>query len=205
LLGCSRSDHTAPEASAIDHPIAAEEHASPNPAVAMPDVRKTIAKPERTRTTDLRHVPEQKRVLPHVELDAGEWAKHHFEIIMHAEEWKGCTFRGIISPSSVTRIIRLRDDGFTSGDQISAHQRYDALMDHLIESDEKARDYGLLDLESPVATLVLLTKDGKIYLLSALVNILSGRISAINISGHDKGARIEVKGYEPNPSPRHLR
>ncbi len=204
LFGCSRPEQRPPDASSVDHPRVANEHVSVNPAATTPDVRMTIATPEKKDAADLRHVSGLKRLVPHVELDAGAWAERHFEIIMHAKEWNGRSFHEIVPPSSIVRIIRLRDSGFASGNDVFTKRRYDALMDHLIESNEKAMDYGWLDLERPVLSLVLLTKDGEPYLLEVL-ETLGGRISAINVSGQGKGVRIEVKGFEPNRSPPRLR
>jgi hypothetical protein len=165
---------------------------------AFPDT-KDVAAPKDNRVADLPDLRNAAEHCPRVELDAREWAKHDFKITMAAEEWKGRRLREIVAPSSISRVIRVRESGFASGNDALAQERCDALMENLIRSKETAKDYAWLALERPLTSFVLLTKDGKPYHIEVL-GMLDKHVSSINTSGEGKGARIEVKGFKKDSS-----
>jgi hypothetical protein len=197
LLGCS--DNRAPKKAAVPSPVAHKEHASAAPLKNTPALEKA----------ELREAPGKKASqsklkpsLPHVELDPGEWATCPSYGTMAGKEWNGHPLREIVSPSSISRIIRVRDDGFDSKNDEVTEQRYNSLMTHLFQSDEQSRDFGLLALERPVATFVLLTRSSDVYEI-VVQETIDRQVSSIYIGGQGKGARIEVKEFKQRaPLPR---
>ncbi|MGD0899486.1 MAG: hypothetical protein ABR915_16760, partial [Thermoguttaceae bacterium] len=102
------------------------------------------------------------------------------------------------------RIIRVYDNGFASDDSEDSQERYDSLVSHLFRSEEKATDWGLLAQEGSVATLVIVSKGGEAYMVEVLATGEQvEQVSAINVSGAGKGARIKVAGG-PEIAPRPL-
>ena len=132
------------------------------------------------------------RLVPPVELNPRNLANRRFHVIMHAGSWACRSFREIVQPHDVKQIMRVFDNGFTTNDGVNAQERYDNLMSHMLQSDEKATDWGLLAQERDVATLVIVSKGGEVYLVEVLANIFGEQVSAINVSGEGKGARIGV-------------
>jgi hypothetical protein len=181
LLGCSRSEQQTP----------GKDQSSSRSLATTPNGAKGKIRPQKPATpldgTDT------NRLVPPVELDTADTANRRFQIIMHAGDWSGCNLRRIIPPHDIKRIIRVYDDGFTTDQGLGAQRQYDDLMSHLIESNEKATDYGLLAEEREIASLIVLTKDGKAYCIEVLQSWGTG-VSAINVSGAGKGARIKVTG-----------
>jgi len=189
VLGCSRSEQQTP----------GQRQSVSRSSVSTPNVTKAETKPQKPARSPLSNA-ETDRLAPPVELDAVDMANHHVDVVMHAGEWSGCSLREIIPPQKINRIIRVYDDGFTTEQGPQAQKRYDDLISHLIKSDEKAMDYGLLAQEREIASMIVLTKDGKVYCIEVLHTLLGTGVSAINVSGVGKGARIKVTG-QPLPIP----
>ena len=167
----------------------------------LPDAARGSGEPGKQEPTSPPDTKAIGQLVPSVELNATDLADRRFYVIMHAGSWAGRSFSEIIQPHDVKRIIRVYDNGFTSGDSKDAQKRYDSLVSHLFRSEEKARDWGLLAEERHVATLVIVSKGGEAYMVEVLMS-WGSQISAINVSGAGKGARIKVTGGpEITPSP----
>ena len=165
----------------------------PKPAVEVPSV--SAAKPPFSGV-------ETNRLVPAVELNEGDLVSHRAYVVMHAGEWSGRSLREIIPPQKVKRIIRVHDDGFTTEHGSQAQKQYDSFISHLIKSNEKATDYGLLAQEREIASLIALTEDGGVYCIEILQALLGTEVSAINVSGAGKGVRIKVTGQPIHTHPR---
>jgi len=68
-----------------------------------------------------------------------------------------------------------------------------------MSSDEKATELAWDALESCKARLIIVTKADEVYFLEVLAMLGGKTVSAVTIQGPGKGARINVKGYEPPP------
>jgi hypothetical protein len=87
---------------------------------------------------------------PKVELDFGSWG---------SGEWKGKRFAEILPADSIKRIVRIGESGFAGHTGRQGEQAaYDALIAHLLESKEPARDCVLGGNEGTRAELVVLKK-----------------------------------------------
>ena len=110
-----------------------------------------------------------------------------------AGDWTGRRFREIIPASEVRRIIRLKGLVFGGETAKQIQQRYDSLLSHLHESDERAGDYLGRPNEAVSDQLLVVTKAGTVYLLEVR-NFRGVRVSAVTIKGPGQAARIAVKG-----------
>lgn len=116
-----------------------------------------------------------------------------------ARQWKGQRFRDIIPAERVHRIICLTEGGFAYHDNGLPDYRalvqadYNALVAHLIASDEPAGDRSLLAQEMRGSRLLFVTMDNQVFEVEVL---LENDVSAILIRGAGAGARINVKGFQ---------
>jgi hypothetical protein len=109
-----------------------------------------------------------------------------------ARDWAGKRFRDIIPPEHIKRIVRLTERGFSS-----RQADYDALIDHLVHSDQRADDCATIgDMERSVGELLIVTSDERVFKIDILA---FERIKAINIYGPDHAARIPVEGVDWKP------
>jgi hypothetical protein len=126
-------------------------------------------------------------------------------------EWAGRTLRDIIPPATVKRIVRIRESGFAAHHDNSrpdfssrVQADYDDFMARLMQSEEKAREWGQDALEGEAGRLIVLTGSGEIYDLEILGRL--GEITVVILRGTDKAARFGVKGVRrPWPKIQDLR
>lgn len=125
---------------------------------------------------------------------------------MAAGEWSGKRFNEIVPPNRIHRIIRLAEQGFAHhNNRLPDYEKlvqadYDALVAHLLKSDEPVRDYSLDAQESKAARLLFVTTDNQVFAVDVLRR--AGQdVTAIAISGPGFGARINVKGYQRAAQP----
>jgi hypothetical protein len=120
---------------------------------------------------------------------------------MQAGDWSGKMLREIVPPKSLRKIIRSHERGygsdFNDGSRVACREvvqkDYDDLVAHLFSSKEKATDFWLSAMERITLELVLLSADGGAVFIE-VVSDMTGRITAVRVSGAGKGARIPVKG-----------
>jgi hypothetical protein len=93
---------------------------------------------------------------------------------MLSKDWIGLPFGEIIPASSIKKVIRIRESGFAHhNNSLPDYKKlvqadYDALLKHLIDSEEKARNLGWLAEEGILSELIILTNDDQVYHLEIL-------------------------------------
>jgi|SoiMethySBSTD1v2_1073268.scaffolds.fasta_scaffold2155567_2 hypothetical protein len=118
---------------------------------------------------------------------------------MGARDWGGRKFKDIIPPAEIDRIIVLKQVSVGLKNGILIQSDYRDLISHLLASDGEANDWGLRATESTGPTLIITTKNGQIYYLEIIREMVGG-ISALTINGPGKGARFELDGYQVKSS-----
>ncbi len=117
-----------------------------------------------------------------------------------SKDWTGLRFSDIIPASNIKKVIRIKESGLAHhNNSLPDYKKlvqadYDALLKHLIDSDEKAQNLGWLAEEGILAELIILTNDDQLYHLEIL-GILD-RISSVTIISSGKGVRIQIKEFQ---------
>jgi hypothetical protein len=136
---------------------------------------------------------EESRTVPAVELNYGG----------PVGEWKGRRLSQIIQPKEVSRIIRLHERslgdtfrmGVGDGDSQTRDRKlqtgYNAFLDGLFKSDQKATDASLGDNEGIMAEVIIVMKDGRVFQVEIL-ETGGTPASAVLVSGPGNCARIPV-------------
>jgi hypothetical protein len=136
--------------------------------------------------------PDCRSEVPRVEMNFNKMA---------AGQWSGKRFNEIISPDRIQRIILLAEHGFAHhSNRLPDYEKlvqadYDALVAHLLKSEEPAQDYSLDAQEGKAARLLFVTTDNQVFEVEVLSRA-NRDVTAIMISGPGFGARIDVKGYQ---------
>src|ERR1035437_7489973 len=113
-----------------------------------------------------------------------------------SNEWYGHSFREIISPPQVTRVILLEDKNlqnpyFRKASSREIQDYYNRWLDHLEISDEKAGDPFVAAYEGPWPQFAVITKSGDVIYLQAC------GATGMLIFGHGIiGTRINITGLD---------
>ena len=114
---------------------------------------------------------------------------------MHPGVVAGLTIREIIPPESVRLIALTEDRG--RGEPLGPNFKPDGDPNQIIRqafaSDARAREWGLRATESTLVRYSIVTRDGRLFLLDVLGDILRNLpVTAIILRGNGFGCRFEM-------------
>jgi hypothetical protein len=119
-----------------------------------------------------------------------------------SNEWYGHTFRQLIPPLEAKQILLLDDNprhdpSLPRPSSQEIQDYYNALLNHLELSNQKAGRTGVSDIEGVSAEIAVVTTAGNIIRLQAIGFGRLGSISSVSVSGPGMATGMNVAGFPP--------